>query len=294
MRAKKKVFVLLLAIATVVIWSLVATVVVSRHSEKPEASRMAKATVSDAKAKVVPEDPPPVIPEGTPSWRVVEARFKLDQPRGYEAFFSQINGVTRQQVSTLANLEKMGYNFQRVLPAGTRLTNTGIENGQFAVYSQTLSRDRPVLIGLDGQAKVLVICGNPIILKPVPPGVPPEEKCELPGTSPLSTIGDKDNPASQADGAHSAPADGSPKAPSPDGKSHKESPASTSSSSGTENTYINGSGGGTAPSGSATTPDGEIIKNTDPVPAPTTTTESTKTHSGSSGAENEIGSGFPE
>jgi len=46
--------------------------------------------------------------------------------------------------------------------------------------------------------------------KPHPTTTTTLPKCELPGTSPKSTIGDKDNPVSQEDG-------GSPKNPSPDG-----------------------------------------------------------------------------
>ena len=53
--------------------------------------------------------------------------------------------------------------------------------------------------------------------KPHPTTTTTLPKCELPGTSPKSTIGDKDNPVSQEDGRHTVPADGSPKNPSPDG-----------------------------------------------------------------------------
>ena len=80
--------------------------------------------------------------------------------------------------------------------------------------------------------------------KPHPTTTTTLPKCELPGTSPKSTIGDKDSPASQEDGRHTVPADVSPKNP---GQSHKEPPHN--------DTYINGSGGGTAQDGDETITD---------------------------------------
>ena len=123
--------------------------------------------------------------------------------------------------------------------------------------------------------------------KPHPTTTTTLPKCELPGTSPKSTIGDKDNPVSQEDGRHTVPADGSPKNPSPDGQSHKEPPPPAKLEDPPHNdTYIDGSGGGTASDGDETITDNtgtHVVPNDSP-PQPSVTTPETNTdHSGNSG-----------
>ena len=123
--------------------------------------------------------------------------------------------------------------------------------------------------------------------KPHPTTTTTLPKCELPGTSPKSTIGDKDNPVSQEDGRHTVPADGSPKNPSLDGQSHKEPPPPAKLEDPPHNdTYIDGSGGGTASDGDETITDNtgtHVVPNDSP-PQPSVTTPETNTdHSGNSG-----------
>ena len=102
--------------------------------------------------------------------------------------------------------------------------------------------------------------------KPHPTTTTTLPKCELPGTSPKSTIGDKDNPVSQEDGRHTPPA-------------KLEDPPHN-------DTYIDGSGGGTASDGDETITDNtgtHVVPNDSP-PQPSVTTPETNTdHSGNSG-----------
>jgi len=140
----------------------------------PELHRVVKPTRS--------VDPPAVISEGTPNWQTADLRVKLNKPAGYGKFLQDINGVTPEMVSNLAQLERAGYKLKTTIPVGTRLLNTGMtDSGQFLVYDDSsLNRDREALTTTNGTAVILTSCGNPIRMQVQPGCGPPNPAVNQP------------------------------------------------------------------------------------------------------------------
>lgn len=204
-------------------------------------------------------EPTPIKPGGGYSWGDV-ILFGDANPGYWELFERVTEGKDRDYALESYKWEKQGNNVILELLKGTVITNSEYleETNTYRILrGYVLRRDRDAITGYDGIPRVLAVCLNPIKIEkavpcspkePVPKPKPepkPEPECELPGTSPKSTLGDRDNPANQDDGRDSQPADGSEKKPSPDGESHKEPIGD-----GTHDEYIDGTGGGKAPPGS--------------------------------------------
>jgi len=173
------------------------------------------------------QDPPPVVKAGVRSWRDVLWRIDANKPEGYGAFVKKVTGLSRAEVAGLVALERAGYNLRTTLPKGTVVTNTGLSGGYKVIKGFVLKTPRTALTTpgrnpkTPGKPWILVSCANPMrlegarVAKRRPPS-PPRKKRK--GCVDLRK---RRNPrASQSDGRHSTPADGSPKHPSSDGKSH--------------------------------------------------------------------------
>ena len=220
---------LLVALAIVAAVAGRSSVKVPRSGDKVMAGA-SMAYASESKPETVTMEPAPLIKVGVRSFKDVLHHIDTNNPSGYGAFVKKVAGLTRQDVVGLVVLEKKGYNLRTSLPVGTVITNTGVKGGYQVYQGFVLKRPRVALSmpgrnpKVPGKPVVLTDCGNPMRLegpspraKRAPPRrAPPREECK-----PLGPNGGDPN-ASQADGRHTPTGDGSPKHPSPDGKSHKE------------------------------------------------------------------------